>query len=80
MNLYIYSNENTLPIKLFPLNNNVSRDSITSTYIFRFECHIVLSDYFIPTYLLSTNEAGHDGTLHDRFTERHDDIKILILL
>ena len=61
-------------------SNIVSWDSITPTYLFRFECHIVLSDFFTPSYLLSANEAGHDGTLHDRFTEMHDDIKLLILL
>ena len=61
-------------------SNNVSWDSITLTYIFRFECHIVLSDYVIPSYLLSANNAGHDGPLQDRFTEMHDDTNLLILL
>ena len=61
-------------------SKNVSRDYITSTYIFRFECHIVFSDYFINSYVLSANEAGHDGTVQDRLTEMHDDIKLLILL
>ena len=47
-------------------------------YMFCVECHIMLTEYWIA--LLFANKAGHDATLHERWSEMHKDIKMSMLL
>ena len=56
--------------------------NIKPKYIFRFECHIMLSYYFITSSLLSAklHEDGHYGTLQDTLSEIDEGIQLLILL
>ena len=61
-------------------SKNVSLHYITHQYILCLECHIILSDNFIASQLLSANNLGHGGTLQDGLTEIPEDINILILL
>ena len=46
-------------------------------YRFHFEFHIILTDYFTASYLFSANEASHDGSLQDRWSEMDQDIELL---
>ena len=40
----------------------IFHDTLKPKYMFRSECHIILSDCFIASYSLSANdEPGHDG-------------------
>ena len=58
-------------------SEDVSSDYITPIYMFRFECHIIVSEYFIASYVLSAN-VSHDGTSRDRLSEMDKDKQVLI--